>query len=114
MEWKCFVVCLSGCSESKTTRVLLSRSLASKINAWLNRFTHIEQSHSKGDVTARGVERVAMVTGGPDWVGCRRKRSGVRGEICGSECARVRDFLFMLTESSVITALMGCDCAFFH
>lgn len=84
-------VCLDAVSWERHASLPLCLSLAaSKINAWLNRFTHIEQSHSKGDVTARGVERVAMVTGGPDWVGCRRKRSGVRGWIRGSERARAR------------------------
>ena len=59
--------------ERKHVVKLIHESLLTqvKVNALLCMFSHIKQNHSKGDVIAKGVERVAMVTGkgSPDWVG---------------------------------------------
>lgn len=90
--WRIFILLgnIQG-NDSVTIQTIVTLCpAAGEVNAGLSRFTHTERSHSKGDVTARGVERVAMATGGPDWVGCRCKHSGVHRRAFGACAASER------------------------
>lgn len=96
---------LAQCGES----IVTLRPAAGEVNAGLSRFTRTERSHSKGDVTARGVERVAMATGGPDWVGCRCKHSGVHRRAFGA-CAASERLCVTHLISANVNRIRSCHC----